>query len=52
MSISHYLQVQWTEISFSARHQGAIDIFDLKSITMSLFSACQKYEDITVKILQ
>ena len=51
-SISSYLQIQQAEISFSVCQQGIIDIFTLKSITMSSFSDCQKHEDITVKTLQ
>ena len=51
-SFSHHLQGQRTEISFSAHRQGVNDIFSLKSITVSSFSYCQKYEVITVKTLQ
>ena len=51
-SISCYLQIQQAEISFSVCQQGIIDIFTLKSITVSSFSDCQKHEDITVKTLQ
>ena len=47
--ISHYLQIQRVEISFSARHQGVNGIFALKSMTVSSFSDCQKHEDITVR---
>ena len=39
------------EIWLSARHQGVNDIFFLKSSTVSLFSDCQKHEDISVKKL-
>ena len=38
-----------TEIPFAARHQDINDIFTLKSITVSSFSNCQKYEDITAR---
>ena len=38
VSISHYLQMQWAEISFSVHHEGINNIFTLKSITVSSFS--------------
>ena len=38
-----------TEIPFAARRQDINDIFTLKSITVSSFSNCQKYEDITAR---
>ena len=50
VSISSYLQIKRAEISFSVHHQDINDIFTLKSLFS--FSDSQKYEDITVKILQ
>ena len=54
VSVSHYLQIQQAEISFSVNHQGINDIFAMKSITKSFFSNCQRTwrhynEDITVR---
>ena len=49
ISISHCLQIQRAEISFSAHHQAVKDVFALTGITVSSFSNCQKHEDITVR---
>ena len=49
ISISHYLQIQQAEASFSACHQGINDIFSLKSFTVCSFSDCQKHDDITMR---
>ena len=51
LSISHYLQIRRTEISFSERHQGVNDVYTLKSIKMSSFSDFHKHysEDITLR---
>ena len=51
-TISCHLQIQQAEISFSVCQQGIINIFTLKSITMSSFSDYQKHEDITVKTVR
>ena len=51
LSISHYLQIHRTEISFSDRHQGVNHVYTLKSIKMSSFSDFHKHysEDITLR---
>lgn len=51
LSISHYLQIHRTEISFSDHQQGVNDVYTLKSIKMSSFFDFHKHysEDITLR---